>query len=99
MGIVFTAKHNLAFLFSYQANKLFCQNVPRLGNCSKKFGCGRTKCTAIVDCVACYHEGNMFDLDLLRDCKKATSIALDKKEQFTYNYQTIICLLNFEFIK
>lgn len=44
---MFVAKHNLAFLSSEHASKLFTQMFPD-SEVAKKFGCGPTKCTAIV---------------------------------------------------
>lgn len=44
---MFTAKHNLAFLVSDHATRLFSQMFPD-SEIAKNFGCGRTKCTAIV---------------------------------------------------
>ena len=44
---MFTAKHNLAFLSSDHANKLFREMFPD-SEIAKKFACGRTKATAIV---------------------------------------------------
>ena len=41
------AKHNLAFLKSEHASKLFAQMFPDL-KIARKFACGRTKTTAIV---------------------------------------------------
>ncbi len=44
---IFTAKHNIAFLTSDYATKLFCKMFPD-SVIAKKFVCGRTKTTAIV---------------------------------------------------
>ena len=44
---VFVAKHNLAFLASDHASKLFATMFPD-SQIAKKFSCGRTKTTAIV---------------------------------------------------
>ncbi len=44
---LFVAKHNLAFLTSDHATKLFKQMFPD-SEIAKKFACGRTKCTAIL---------------------------------------------------
>ena len=44
---MFVAKHNLAFLSSEHASKLFSQMFPD-SEIAQKFGCGPTKCTAIV---------------------------------------------------
>ena len=44
---MFVAKHNLAFLNSEHASKLFVQMFPD-SEIARKFACGRTKITAIV---------------------------------------------------
>ena len=44
---MFVVKHNLAFLSSDHASKLFSQMFPD-SDIARKFGCARTKCTAIV---------------------------------------------------
>ena len=44
---MFVAKHNLAFLTSDHATKLFAQMFPD-SEIASKFACGRTKCSAIV---------------------------------------------------
>ena len=44
---MFDAKHNLAFLNSEHASKLFAQMFPD-SEIARKFACGRTKTTAIV---------------------------------------------------
>ncbi len=44
---MFIAKHNLAFLSSDHANKLFREMFPD-SEIAKKFACGRTKATAII---------------------------------------------------
>ena len=44
---LFVAKHNLAFLTSDHATKLFNQ-IFKESETARKFSCARTKCTAII---------------------------------------------------
>ena len=44
---MYVVKHNLAFLNSEHASKLFAQMLPD-SEIARKFACGRTKTTAIV---------------------------------------------------
>lgn len=56
MWSLFIAKHNLAFLTSDHANKLFKEMFPD-SEFAKKFACGRTETTAIVkEALALYYQ-------------------------------------------
>ena len=62
LWFLFTAKHNLAFLNSDHANKLFKEMFPD-SEIAKKFACGRTKTTAIVkDALAPHFHKKMVNL-------------------------------------
>lgn len=58
---MFTAKHNLAFLNSDHATKMFREMIPD-SEIAKTFACGRTKTTAIVkEALAPYYHKKMVD--------------------------------------
>ena len=82
---MFVAKHNLAFLNSEHASKLFAQMFPDL-EIARKFACGRTKTTAIVkEALASYYHAkaihnmsNLFSvlMDELNDKQDKSCIIL-----------------------
>ena len=70
---LFTAKHNLAFLNSDHANKLFKEMFPD-SEIAKKFACGRTKTTAIVKDALAPH----FHKKMVNHLSNTFSILMDE---------------------
>ena len=70
---LFVAKHNLAFLSSDHASKLFAQMFPD-SDIASKFACARTKCTAIVKEALAPH----FHTKVLQNMSNPYSIMIDE---------------------
>ena len=70
---MFVVKHNLAFLSSDHASKLFSQMFPD-SDIARKFGCARTKCTAIVKEALSPH----FHAKVLQNMSNPYSIMIDE---------------------
>ena len=70
---MFVVKHNLAFLSSDHASKLFAQMFPD-SDIARKFGCARTKCTAIVKEALHPH----FHAKVLQNMSNPYSIMIDE---------------------
>ncbi len=70
---LYVAKHNLTFLSSDHASKLFAQMFPD-SDIASKFGCARTKCTAIVKEALAPH----FHAKVLQNMSNPYSIMIDE---------------------
>ncbi len=70
---LYVAKHNLPFLSSDHASKLFAQMFPD-SDIASKFGCARTKCTAIVKEALAPH----FHAKVLQNMSNPYSMMIDE---------------------